>query len=626
MDNKMTCPVCNEVNEVGKDFCDKCRWEFRYFATTLSESEKQKENKRLEIARDIWSKINMVSAPAQKPKPAPKPKPKEEFKYILSEDVEWYKDQFTTEKEYKEKINKLPWIKVGTIKFNKEDYNIKNSKFNIEIGWNTTISSIIYKGDSLAYININRDNAKEISQPYNIHNVYCKLVFNKKISVKKYMIRFNETEYLIKFKPKPKPKPKEKISINSYKPKKNKTNIIKKITTKIKEKKQKKSKSSFDYYQPKKNKTNFIKKMINKIKEKTKRNRSSYYYSYNRKKKIKAFIKYFVLIMILITIGGLSIKYWSNINKTFKTQIVERIKNENEGLIKDKNLDEAIRNNIKKYDGVLTIEDLTSITSLEASGYNIKKLEGIEKLSNLEELNLSNNKIKKIEQIKQINNLKILNLNSNKIKETTDLSALRDLTELDLGSNKIKDISSLSTLENLKILNLNHNKIRNISFLSDLNQIEYLDLGHNKIYEIPNIQLNSMKSLMINNNRLREIGNLKKFSTLKNLNLNNNYLKHNKVLLEMKALENVEYNMNLRNDIGNESTSFKFSKEYSYFYKFTHDWFFLLIICVAIFMGIGSLFGDNGDFSDAEGCFTIIVIIGLAFFVFTRTPFYLKTF
>lgn len=71
----------------------------------------------------------------------------------------------------------------------------------------------------------------------------------------------------------------------------------------------------------------------------------------------------------------------------------------------DKNLEQVIRDEIKKPTGDVLKGDVEKIRSLKASKKNITNLSGIENLANLTSLDLSYNQISNIESLKRIDEL-----------------------------------------------------------------------------------------------------------------------------------------------------------------------------------------------------------------------------
>ena len=81
--------------------------------------------------------------------------------------------------------------------------------------------------------------------------------------------------------------------------------------------------------------------------------------------------------------------------------------------IADPGLEAAIREALGGYEGPLFSELLALITHLNAAGYGIENLEGIEYLSNLKTLDLSNNKTRDLSPLQELKNLEELSINEN---------------------------------------------------------------------------------------------------------------------------------------------------------------------------------------------------------------------
>ncbi|WP_018250211.1 InlB B-repeat-containing protein [Orenia marismortui] len=230
-----------------------------------------------------------------------------------------------------------------------------------------------------------------------------------------------------------------------------------------------------------------------------------------------------------------------------------------ERLIKDKNLEEAIREEINKPEGILTKEDLEQITKLEAEDCEIKSLEGLEYLKNLEHLNLNNNGILDPSVVCLLEDLKTVNLKNNKINEAIFAKEMKSLQELDLSSNNLKildfggdgsgsggGLKFSKAPKNLKSLKLGDNKITDIDSLfrelNDLGNLQLLDLSGNLINSISNIveysdrMEETLRELNLSNNQLSDIGAVSNFRSLEVLNLNNNNIKE---IDPVKKLDNI---------------------------------------------------------------------------------------
>jgi len=153
-------------------------------------------------------------------------------------------------------------------------------------------------------------------------------------------------------------------------------------------------------------------------------------------------------------------------------------------LIKDANLEQAIRKTLHKTDGDLTLSDLQSLTTLDASSLDIGSLEGLQYCSNLSELTLV----------------------GNQIIDITPLAGLTDLEELRLMHNQIRDISAVSGLVNLHELGLMGNKIESIRPLAGLTKLRVLALAMNRIHDVrPLASLESLDSLALYDNQIRDL-------------------------------------------------------------------------------------------------------------------------
>ena len=139
----------------------------------------------------------------------------------------------------------------------------------------------------------------------------------------------------------------------------------------------------------------------------------------------------------------------------------------------------------------ITIDDMATLTSLEARFDDIKDLTGLEFATNLTSLNLYYNDIKDLSPLAGLTNLTWLSLRSNDITDISSLSALTNLTSLNLVDNGITDLSPLADLTNLTWLSLWGNRIWDISALEDLTSLESLFLGNNLILDLSPLVANT---------------------------------------------------------------------------------------------------------------------------------------
>ena len=130
----------------------------------------------------------------------------------------------------------------------------------------------------------------------------------------------------------------------------------------------------------------------------------------------------------------------------------------------DENLEAAVAAALGVTVSELAPEHLLELTELDAQGYEIESIEGIEHCRHLRELIFS-----------------WYYPNRNKITDLTPLAGLTLLTELDLSENRITDLAPLAGLTQLTELDLWRNEISDITPLAGLTQLTQLDVSWNPL-------------------------------------------------------------------------------------------------------------------------------------------------
>ena len=160
-------------------------------------------------------------------------------------------------------------------------------------------------------------------------------------------------------------------------------------------------------------------------------------------------------------------------------------------------------------DTIITADDMSRLTRLDAPDKGIKNLTGLEFATELDTLDLRNNRITAIDSLARLTSLTYLDLGGNRITAIDSLARLTSLTTLNFRGNSIADISSLSGLTSLTWLNLGANNIENISSLSRLIRLTWLNLYNNRITDISSLSgLTSLSFLNLYNNRIADISPL----------------------------------------------------------------------------------------------------------------------
>ncbi|WP_159883520.1 leucine-rich repeat domain-containing protein [Paenibacillus puerhi] len=199
-----------------------------------------------------------------------------------------------------------------------------------------------------------------------------------------------------------------------------------------------------------------------------------------------------------------------------------------EVVIKDANLEAAIRAELKLYGRPLDQADMLKLTSLfpKDSSQKIESLEGLQHAVNVTELFLPNlgishigplagltqvgflgingNEIADVEPLRQLTSLSRLVISENQIESIEPLSNLHSLTDLLIGNNRIKDVAPLKELP-LRWLVINNNQLEDITPLRDIPTLENLFLEHNQISNIDVLlELPKLKTVMLEGNPLNE--------------------------------------------------------------------------------------------------------------------------
>ncbi len=217
----------------------------------------------------------------------------------------------------------------------------------------------------------------------------------------------------------------------------------------------------------------------------------------------------------------------------------------------DPNLEAAIRDAIAIAQGPICSSDLGELTHLDASGWNITDLAGLEYATSLTTLNLMNNQIIDISPLADLTSLTTLNLVDNQIGDISPLAGLISLTGLWLHDNQISDISPLTNLTTLTGLGLNRNEITDISPLAGLTNLTLgLWLAHNQISDVsPLADLINLTGLWLADNQIGDISPLANLTCLTELYLGSNQIGDISALTNLTGLTRLELEDNGISDI-----------------------------------------------------------------------------
>ena len=191
----------------------------------------------------------------------------------------------------------------------------------------------------------------------------------------------------------------------------------------------------------------------------------------------------------------------------------------------DPALEQAVRDAIDKEEGKIEASDVALLQTLDATGYGIENLEGIEALEELRELNLEDNFIESVSPLTSSSKLETLSLRNNEIT---------DLEEIDFGDILFLNIRDLSLRHNVKRDEEgNGTRLSDINLLGQMISLRNLELRDNHIEELaPLSNLRDLNELDIRENRFDDIEALETLTKLEELNLRDN---------EIDSLEPLQY-------------------------------------------------------------------------------------
>lgn len=215
--------------------------------------------------------------------------------------------------------------------------------------------------------------------------------------------------------------------------------------------------------------------------------------------------------------------------------------------IQDAELKKAINAALEKDDTYNpTINDLVSLTRLDAANTEITDLTGLEYAVNLTILNLSTNDITDITPVQGLNSLTYLNLFSNDVQSLEPIKDLTNLTALNLGNNRnISDKSIIGNLTNLTTLILINTQTSDIAFLKDLTELTSLNISQNTITNItPLKNMEKLKALYAFGNNIQDISSLEPLKNIMELNLNNNNIRDIAALERHTSLNSLQLSDN----------------------------------------------------------------------------------
>ena len=147
----------------------------------------------------------------------------------------------------------------------------------------------------------------------------------------------------------------------------------------------------------------------------------------------------------------------------------------------DAGFERAVRQALAQPEGALAAPALAGLQKLDAGGYEIVDVQGLEQLHGLEMLLLGDNAVGDIAPLEGLRRLLVLDLSNNALEDIAPLANLLLLNSLNLDGNQVADLQPLARLTLLSLLNLYDNQVSDIAVLSRLRRLESVELSGNPL-------------------------------------------------------------------------------------------------------------------------------------------------
>ena len=191
--------------------------------------------------------------------------------------------------------------------------------------------------------------------------------------------------------------------------------------------------------------------------------------------------------------------------------------------IPDPNLRAAIAEVLGKGDVSvvpITLEEMSTLTSLGAQNKGISDLTGLEYAINLDNLYAPDNQITDLSPLSKLIKLRILNIYNNPIESLSPIADLSNLEYITIIGDEISDISPLAGLVKLRHFLTWGNPISDLTPLAGLTQLETLDICGADTPDISVlVKLTGLKTLYLASNGISDVSPLSGLKSLTHLNL-----------------------------------------------------------------------------------------------------------
>ena len=149
--------------------------------------------------------------------------------------------------------------------------------------------------------------------------------------------------------------------------------------------------------------------------------------------------------------------------------------------IPDGGLETAIREELGKPAGAITVDEMGELTKLFACSRGIESIEGLEHAVNLTRLDLFENQLNSLTLPEDMSRLTWVDASFNKLTSVNLPDSLSNLEELHLGFNRLTGLELLAGLTSLTWLDLSFNQLTDLEVPGDMRSLRWLWLDENQL-------------------------------------------------------------------------------------------------------------------------------------------------
>ena len=185
--------------------------------------------------------------------------------------------------------------------------------------------------------------------------------------------------------------------------------------------------------------------------------------------------------------------------------------------IPDPNLRAAIEEALDKVPGTpITVEEITTLQTLDARNRNISDLTGIASAKNLTVLNIRDNPLSDLSPLAGLAKLHYIHFQNTEVSDLSPLALLTKLSEIQFRDTEVADLSPLSGLHELEVINASKTHITSLAPLAGLKNLQKLDTVHSDITDLsPLAGLTNLTRLRLYDCKATDLSPLKGLTKLK---------------------------------------------------------------------------------------------------------------